>query len=196
MKKLLLCFLNRFLYTSDINKLAKIKLGKVFLGAFPADFKPMDYSRVKQHRPCCWIWNTDESDKEGQHWVAVWLTSKKMFFFDSFALTPAAYNRSNWYEYCKELNVQFIPVMKKPYQSKLTGTCGNWSLLYLFNKAKGMSMPFNYKSKITNDIKLKQHMNVNFGKSRLDKIYSLKCKKHIKKNEQKACCFNKIRIST
>ena len=53
----------------------KIFFKKNFLGAFPADIIP-EISSL----PCCWIWNTDEQNQSGKHWVAVWLTKKKLFF--------------------------------------------------------------------------------------------------------------------
>ena len=71
------CFLTRFLYTNEINNLAKKKkfLKKFFLGRFPADIIPEILTF-----PCCWIWNTDEQNENGKHWVAVWLTKEKLFF--------------------------------------------------------------------------------------------------------------------
>ena len=71
------CFLTKFLYTNEINKICmeNKSLKKFFLGAYPADVIP-----VKIKTPCCWIWNTDEQNETGKHWVCVWLTKKKCFF--------------------------------------------------------------------------------------------------------------------
>ena len=71
------CFLTKFLYTNEINKIVREnkKLEKIFLGVYPADIIP-----EKINPPCCWIWNTDTQNESGKHWVAVWLTKKKVFF--------------------------------------------------------------------------------------------------------------------
>ena len=88
------CFLTRFLYTNEINDLAQ---KKNFLGAFPADIIP-EISSL----PCCWIWNTDEQNQSGKHWVAVWLTKKKLFFSDSFAKPVSFYSREYWEKIAKK----------------------------------------------------------------------------------------------
>ena len=71
------CFLTKFLFTGEIKKLARKNkfLKKIFLGTFPADITP-EIATL----PCCWIWNTDEQNESGKHWVAVWLTKEKIFF--------------------------------------------------------------------------------------------------------------------
>ena len=49
-----------------INKLGVMpRLKKYYLGCFPADVKPQVQDK------CCWIWNVDEQDKSGTHWVGV-----------------------------------------------------------------------------------------------------------------------------
>ena len=71
------CFLTKFLYTNEINKIIieNKQLKNFFWGTYPADVIPK-----KMNPPCCWIWNTDEQNENGKHWVAIWLTKKEMFF--------------------------------------------------------------------------------------------------------------------
>ena len=53
-----------------------------FLGYFPKDKLPPFPSQF----PKSLIVNTDEASKPGEHWVALVLTKKKCFYFDSFGL--------------------------------------------------------------------------------------------------------------
>ena len=72
------CFLTRFLYTNEINELAKNNffLKKFFLGSFPANITPKITSL-----PCCWIWNTDEQDKKRETLGSCLVNKKKHVFF-------------------------------------------------------------------------------------------------------------------
>ena len=90
------------------------------MGAYPADVVP---EKIKP--PCCWIWNTDTQNESGKHWVAVWLTKKKMFFPDSFAKSISFYSHEYWGVLAKKLNVKFTYVQQQGLQSKITYTCGN-----------------------------------------------------------------------
>ena len=65
---------------------------KYFLGTFPADVKP----RYQNKKVCCWIWNTEESDHKGEHWVAMFKNHYRLFFFDSFGKSLQFYNRTYW----------------------------------------------------------------------------------------------------
>ena len=185
------CFLTKFLYTTEINKICmenKI-LKKFFLGAYPADILP---KKIKP--PCCWIWNTDKQNETGKHWVCVWLTKKKMFFFDSFGKTVSFYSREYWEKLAKDLNVSFIYVQQQPIQSKITYTCGSWCILYLYMKSKNIkeNQKFNFiknsKKKIKNDIILKKKMLKIFGKNFKD-IYINKCKQNSDKCNQRCNNF-------
>ena len=129
------------------------------MGSFPADIIPEILTF-----PCCWIWNTDEQNENGKHWVAVWLTKEKLFFFDSFAKTISFYSREYWGDLAKKLNVQFTYVQDNSVQSKITYTCGSWCLLYLYNQSRNKIEKTNkyriinkkFKQKIKNDINLKK----------------------------------------
>ena len=82
------CFLTKFLYTNEINKIGiKNKFLKTFfLGAYPADIVP-----EKINFPCCWIWNTDKQNEGGKHWIGIWLTS----FFLIVLLNPFLFIHEN-----------------------------------------------------------------------------------------------------
>ena len=164
-------------------------LKKFFLGAYPADILP-----EKITPPCCWIWNTDKQNEKGKHWVCVWLTKKKMFFFDSFGKTVSFYSREYWMKLAKNLNVSFIYVQQQPIQSKITFTCGSWCILYLYMKSKNIeeNQKFkfikNSKKKIENDIKLKKKMLKIFGQN-FKNIYINNCKQNNDKCNQRCNNF-------
>ena len=68
-------------------------LKKYYLGCFPADVKPDVRDK------CCWIWNVDEQDKSGTHWVGVIKDSDKIIFFDSYGKPPTFFKRKYWAAY-------------------------------------------------------------------------------------------------
>ena len=182
------CFLTRFLYTNEINELAKNNffLKKFFLGSFPANITPKITSL-----PCCWIWNTDEQDKSGKHWVAVWLTKKNMFFFDSFAKPISFYSREYWKKLALKRKVQFTYVQSHSVQSKITYTCGSWCLLYLYYQCKNKIEKTNYKIKYNNKVKIKNDINL---KNIMLKIFKnkiieiIQCKNNNNNNNNQKCC--------
>ena len=69
------CFISKFLNTDDIDKLARGNkiINPYYLGCYPADVKPADVKPdgVETKDCCCWVWNVDEQDKSGTHWVCV-----------------------------------------------------------------------------------------------------------------------------
>ena len=89
------------------------------LGTYPANIIP---NKITFHS--CWIWNTDENSEEGKHWIPIWLSKEKMYFFDSFGKTAHYYNRVYWENLAKQLNVELIKVQKNQIQSKRTYVCG------------------------------------------------------------------------
>ena len=150
------CFLTKFLYTNEINKICmeNKSLKKFFLGAYPAVIP----EKIKT--PCCWIWNTDEQNETGKHWVCVWLTK----IFDSFGKNISFYSREYWLKLAKKLNVNFTYVQQQQIQSKITYTCGSWCILYLYMKSKNIkknkkqkiNFIKNDKIKLKNDVRLKK----------------------------------------
>lgn len=69
----------------DSNELAsvakKLKIPN-FLGIFAAD----ELSLVPTKKCGTLIFNTDSSEKKGQHWIAMCITKKSIFYFDSLNL--------------------------------------------------------------------------------------------------------------
>jgi hypothetical protein len=66
----LTCFISKFLNTDDIDKIVQGNkiINPYYLGCYPANVKP---DGVETKDCCCWVWNVDEPDKPGTHWVCV-----------------------------------------------------------------------------------------------------------------------------
>ena len=188
MKLNIYCFLNNFSNTHDIDTLGKKEISN-FLGAFPADVIP--YTNQKS---CCWIWNTDDSSKSGEHWIAIQISGKNLFFFDSFGFPLQKYQK-HWKSFASKFNV--TTVCKGTIQSPLSVTCGMWSLLYLTKKLKISNLhQISVRGKISRNAMIKTLHNEqslfykakkNF--SNLNSIYINKCRK---KQRSTQCCKNLV----
>ena len=146
------CFLQQFLTTGQIEQIIaktdKKKIKRIFLGGIPADVLP---DLIQKKKKCCWIWNTDDSSKPGQHWVGIF-KNKKPPFFDSFRQHLSFYR---W---------DIIPLMQiltKPLHTDESGTYGSWSILFLhyFEQDKLSQLKkVNLKNKLLNKIYLHNTM--------------------------------------
>jgi hypothetical protein len=72
------CFLSKFLDTDHLDRLATANesISPYYLGCYPADIL---HSNIRKH--CCWIWNVDESNKSGTHWIANCKTQQSYYIF-------------------------------------------------------------------------------------------------------------------
>ena len=86
---------------------------------YTADVKP----NIKS--TCCWIWNTDNQDKDGQHWVTFYKT-RSTIFFNSYGKSIHFYDK---YSYMS-------PFQNKQFQLLQLSTCGAWCLLFLQSSKK------------------------------------------------------------
>ena len=129
----LTCFISKFLNTDDLNKQARndATLKKYYLGCFPADIKP----NVRDK--CCWIWNVDEQDKSGTHWVGVIKDNDTIIFFDSYGKDPTFFKRKYWVHYFHSLGCKMILNNTSQKQSHISRTCGVWCLVFLKGHYEG-----------------------------------------------------------
>jgi len=65
-------------YDSDLTRVGKQLFGSKYLGTFPQDKAPLGGTGMA-------IINTDVSKGPGVHWVALYLTYKTVYVYDSFA---------------------------------------------------------------------------------------------------------------
>lgn len=105
-------------------------ISKTFLGVFAADRFPK-----QRQLPCCYIINTDNSGKPGQHWIAIYENSftdlSQNIFFDSYGSVPSKLN-ALWKQF------DSYERSSQDYQQRHSTVCGDYCLyvLKLFNMGK------------------------------------------------------------
>ena len=110
----------------------KLKCLDSFLGVFPCDLLP-----ELKNVPCSIIVNTDKHDQRGEHWVAIYINSKRIgYYFDSYGLQPLNseiedYLNSNtngwkWFNH----SIQGVDSIK----------CGQFSVLFILMKELGYTL--------------------------------------------------------
>lgn len=157
---------------------------KLFLDAYPADIAPS----IDDQKQCCWIWNTDNHDQEGRHWVTVFKNNKTLYLFDSFGKDPEFYWKPGW---CLN-GYDFKPVNSHPLQAPVTLVCGACCLYYLYRKCKNSKKKVNFRCKklLIFNLMLFYKM-INISKSKFLHIYKKRCKtnKYINFYKLHRCLF-------
>ena len=111
-------------------------LKKYFLGAFAIDTLP---KTLKQNYFL--IFNTDTSDKKGQHWLALYKEKKNIFCFDSIGIDD---NKKDLLEkYCKIKGIDEIHFNETQFQLLTTDTCGKFVIYFLIQKAYNNDLTYN-----------------------------------------------------
>lgn len=108
------------------------KISNHTLGVFPAD-------KIIEHwqKPCCFVFNTDDSTKPGSHWVAMYVSRGGLgTYFDSYGLEPCIPNhirllRKN----CRRFSWNTIQL-----QSNTSKVCGQYCLMFLSFMSKGKTL--------------------------------------------------------
>lgn len=103
------------------------------LGAFHADHIP-------SHLPLGTgiIVNTDPVRLPGRHWVAFFLNQRNTLeCFDSFGRSPSTY-----LIYIGQFMKRFSNINEKQLQSTETNVCGQYCLLFLMCRCRGLSIVF------------------------------------------------------
>lgn len=124
------------MYASQINHiLSKDKYAsRNFIGVFPADVLPAIQKETAL------IVNTDTHDKEGSHWLAMFIQDEvTLEFFDSFGFPPSAYQ-----PFISEYASRFPKVKwnRTSFQSLTSNVCGQYCTYYLLKRCNGISMDY------------------------------------------------------
>ena len=134
-------------------------ISETFLGVFAGDRFP------KQRLvPCCFIINTDNSGKPGQHWIAIYEKSStnpsQNTFFDSYGSAPSELNPL-WkhFDSYKRSN--------KDYQQKHSTVCGDYCIyvLKLLNAGKTLQnvlTRFDPQDKEYNDERVSERVHAEY----------------------------------
>ena len=113
-----------------------------FLGCFPKNKLPPFPSQF----PKSLIVNTDEASKPGEHWVALVLTNKKCFYFDSFGLPIVDFQISRFLKGYEKVSYSNTCI-----QDVKSNKCGEFCIAFLQNvKSKKSYMEFVNKFDVFN----------------------------------------------
>ena len=92
----------------------------IFQGVYAIDQLP-------SWQPGAYVVNTDEQDKPGEHWVAVYQKE----YFDSYGLPPLDTRLIDFLENDYQYN-------KVPLQQPLSNACGFYCVYYILERARGV----------------------------------------------------------
>ena len=102
---------------------------KYFLGCFPSDKIP--YSNIYPH---CIIVNSDGSESENTHWLAIFVTNKHIVeYYDSFGEWPPPSN--DILNYLQ--NFSEVVYHTNLLQSPLSEICGRHTMYFLIKRSQG-----------------------------------------------------------
>ena len=129
-----------------------------FCGTFPCDMIP----RPKPFTS--FIVNTDTSAFGGEHWVAVYITRRNFYFFDSFGRTIGQFP-DPFKSYMKQASKNFnVRTSSRLLQSYKSDTCGFWAVFFLYCKHANYTLMF---KQFTNDRERNEMMLYYFMKFEL-----------------------------
>lgn len=104
--------------------------------------------------------NLDPSWSGGSHWVAMLIKNGKCEYFDSYGRKPP------YVEFENMLNNTYI-YNKRQLQNNFTTVCGQWCMLYIWERCRGTSMEtfinnFSKKDTVLNDHMVNQAVKAIF----------------------------------
>lgn len=131
------------LYTDDIDRI--MKKYSSFLGTIANDEYDRIIKEVKPKSRGSIVMNTDNSDKAGKHWVALFWDarpngSKSIEFFDSFASDPTPHQMQQIKKIVQRLNSDTylkLKINKVKRQSVNSANCGYHAMQFLINRYRG-----------------------------------------------------------
>lgn len=122
------------LYTDEINKIvhSDTSASPYFVGVFPADKIP----HITQ-TPAGIIFNLDDSDQPGSHWVGVWINvDGRATYFDSFGLPPLRRSLLTFLSMYPEWEMN-----SKRFQHLTSQDCGYYTILFIVLASRGFPLP-------------------------------------------------------
>ena len=119
-------------------------IGSSFIGVYPCDVHPK--ARKKNFSI---IFNTGDQHSKGEHFVALSVSNKKIFYFDPFGEKPTNHDILS---FIFKLNLPLTWNTKK-IQHETSSFCGFYCLAYLYSEKK--KIPFSRFTNLfsTNDLK-------------------------------------------
>ena len=126
------------LTTTEINKFmfSNSAVNRYFLGTFPACQMPL----ISQ-KWYCFITNTDEHDKPGQHWNAWFVKNGQLSFLDTFGRSIDDVQLPSYYrDYVK--NFHEYEYCKIPIQSISSKNCGLFCIHFTYLMSFGFDFEY------------------------------------------------------
>lgn len=154
--------------TDQLNAFLKcdFRTREFYLGAFPKDRMPRIPANMDKY---CFILNTDNHDKKGQHWVAIYKDKHNLNFFCSYGAKPCDYN------ICLRKYGKRVIYSKKQIQVETEEMCGAHCIFFLTCRCQGISF-----FKIINEL-YNNNLNLN------DYISALNLCIHLKQHVKNFC---------
>ena len=111
--------------SNEINAMIKHVNVKNFLGVFAVD----QLNMITKQSEGLLVFDTDTSDKIGQHWISIHLSKERMIYYDSLSTEfyKSDYFKSLFMRLGKELIINKIQT-----QSELSVKCGIHCLVFCF----------------------------------------------------------------
>lgn len=117
----------------EISSILNTECGNVFVGVYSKDKIPNVSNLPVRNFPLCFVANTDDSSKPGEHWVAYYYRSNSAGdFFDSYSLPPDAYILPS---------TLITSHNTRQVQSFQSTVCGHYCIFYLIQRCLGRSVP-------------------------------------------------------
>ena len=114
--------------------------------------------------PSAYIFNFDPSTKPGLHWVAVYFHSNRAGeYFDSFGHPPIREIEQFLNTYAEKWQYNRLQV-----QELYTTTCGQFSVFYIYQKCKGLSLDcilrkyFTSQGRVMNDMLVRDFVKMHY----------------------------------
>ena len=110
-------------------------LKNYFIGTFAIDTIPK--SLKKDH---FLIFNSETSDKKGQHWLCLYKEQKRLLCFDSIGIDMI--KKQLLEQYCQLKGVTEIIFNETQFQLSTTDTCGKFVIYFLVQKSYNKDLNF------------------------------------------------------
>ena len=115
--------------SQEIQRKIEQVCGDIFVGVYAKNRLP-ELSRT----PALLIANTDDDDKSGTHWVALYI-ARNGEYFDTFAKRP----HQTFINYMNKYCVNWI-ASPRQVQSSISRFCGHHCVMYCIFKSRGMTL--------------------------------------------------------
>lgn len=125
--------MNKGLSNEYVEKLCKKTIiNHKFYGVYPCDIHP----KIGKSKVYSLIFNTGDSTTPGEHFIAIYVTPKCLFYFDSFGLKPTDINIKRFIELNK--GKRKLQHSTKKIQASNSNFCGYFCTAFLLSKDRNI----------------------------------------------------------